>query len=81
MILENEYLSDVKEYLLAVSEDKILESNYTQSEVLANKDNMLDLLWAKYQKSVEEYRCNPIWAFCDAANESLGTTLNETDIT
>ena len=43
MILENEYLSDVKEYLLAVSEDKILESNYTQSEVLANKDNMLDL--------------------------------------
>lgn len=81
MILEMEYLCEVKDYLLLVPETKLRNSIYTRCELLANKDNMLDLLWAKYQKSVEEYRCDPAWSFCDALNECLGTRLEEADLT
>ena len=73
MIMRQEYLDDLKDYIRDMPEDLFACNSLELSKesILGDKDLMMRL-WICYQKSVEEYDCEPGYAFRDTMHEVLG---------
>lgn len=73
MIMYKEYLYDLMDYIRDMP-DALFDCNsmgLSKETVLSDKD-LMDKLWTSYQKSVEEYDCDPGYAFRDTMHEILG---------
>ena len=73
MIMHQEYRDDLKDYIRDMP-DAVFDCNslgLSKEVVLSDKD-LMDKLWTSYQKSVEEYDCDPGYAFRDTMHEILG---------
>lgn len=73
MIMYKEYLYDLMDYIRDMP-DALFDCNsmgLSKEAVLSDKD-LMDKLWTSYQKSVEEYDCDPGYAFRDTMHELLG---------
>lgn len=73
MIMYKEYLYDLMDYIRDMP-DALFDCNsmgLSKEAVLSDKD-LMDKLWTSYQKSVEEYDCDPGYAFRDTMHEILG---------
>ena len=73
MIMRQEYLDDIKDYIRNMPEDLFACNSLglSKESILGDKDLMMRL-WISYQKSVEEYDCDPVYAFLDTMHEVLG---------
>ncbi len=71
MILRNEYLEDMEEYIRNMDESEFAKRGTTKEAVLDSRDTM-EKLWAVYQKDVEDYNCDEQFSLEDAVNEVLG---------
>ena len=73
MIMRQEYLDDIKDYIRNMPEDLFACNSLglSKESILGDKDLMMRL-WISYQKSVEEYDCDPVYAFPDTMHEVLG---------
>ena len=73
MNMRQEYLDDIKDYIRNMPEDLFVCNSLglSKESVLGDKDLMVRL-WISYQKSVEEYGCDPVYAFLDTMREVLG---------
>lgn len=60
MIMRQEYLDDLKDYIRDMPEDLFACNSLglSKESILGDKDLMMRL-WISYQKSVEEYDCEP----------------------
>ena len=61
MILHQSFLDDLKDHIQATPDEIFEERGVRKLDLLANK-NLMDRLWAEYQKSVEEYDVDPDYA-------------------
>ncbi len=71
MILNNEYLEDMKEYVKNMEESEFAKRGTTKAAVLGSQETM-EKLWVVYQKDVEDYGCDAEFSISDAVNEVLG---------
>lgn len=71
MIMQKEYLDDVKEHVRNMPEEEFEQRGITRESVLSSKDTM-EALWFAYQKDVEDYDCDTGFALQDAVAEVLG---------
>ncbi len=71
MIMQKEYLDDVKEHVRNMPEDEFTQRGITRESVLGSKETM-EALWFAYQKDVEDYDCDTSFALQDAVAEVLG---------
>ena len=71
MIMQKEYLDDVKEHVRNMPEEEFTQRGITRESVLENNDTM-ESLWIVYQKDVEDYDCDTDFALQDAVAEVLG---------
>lgn len=74
MILRQSFLDDLKDHIQATPDEIFEERGVRKLDLLANK-NLMDRLWAEYQKSVEEYDVDPDYAYRDALSEILNIQL------
>lgn len=74
MILRQSFLDDLKDHIQATPDEIFEERGVHKLDLLANK-NLMDRLWAEYQKSVEEYDVDPDYAYRDALSEILNIQL------
>lgn len=74
MILHQSFLDDLKDHIQATPDEIFEERGVRKLDLLANK-NLMDRLWAEYQKSVEEYDVDPDYAYRDALSEILNIQL------
>lgn len=70
MLMKNEYLADVKEYIRQMPQPVFDEIGCTSEQLLNDPDKM-ELLWTLFQKNVEEYGCTEEWSFYDALQEAF----------
>lgn len=74
MLMEHQYLDDLKEWIKETDASVFDSSPVTKEELLAknSEDNpYLENMWCVYQKDVDEYECDPEWAYSDALSEVL----------
>lgn len=71
MILTQYYLDDLKEHLENTPPDVFAKKNTSLTEILANKD-LLNALWANYQKCIEDYNLTPEEAYEDTLETCFG---------
>ena len=80
MILRQSFLDDLKDHIHATPNEIFEERGVRKLDLLANK-NLMDRLWAEYQKSVEEYDVDPDYAYRNALSEILNIQLEpESDL-
>lgn len=65
MIMQEGFLYDLKEHIRNTPEQVFQDAGLSQETVLGDGEK-LDRLWTLYQKSVEEYGCDPWYAYGDA---------------
>lgn len=72
MTMRQEYLHDIEDYIRNMPENLFACNNLglSKESILGDKDLMMRL-WISYQKSVEEYYCDPV-ALWDTMHEVLG---------
>lgn len=74
MIMRISYLEDLKELIRAAPDELFRTCGRTKQEILSDNETM-ELLWMRYQKSVEEYDVDPDYAFKDALAETFNIPL------
>ena len=72
MILNEEYLYEMKEHIKEMQEGYFTRRGLTREAVLKNTDTM-KRLWTIYQKNVEEYGCDREFSRDDALNDVFGS--------
>lgn len=65
MIMQEYFLFDLKEHIHNTPEQVFRNAGLSKNGILEN-DETMDKLWTLYQKSVEEYDCDPWFAYGDA---------------
>lgn len=70
MIMCQSYLEDVKEHITEAPDTLFQSTGKTKQEILQDT-NIMELLWMRYQKSIEEYHVEAEYAFRDALFETL----------
>ena len=68
MIMQHEYLSDLKEWIESTPDSVFAPKSLSKKEILADSLAM-DRLWAIYQKNIEDYGCDAGYAYSDALHE------------
>lgn len=68
MILVDYFREDVIERLQNEPAETFDGCGVTKEQILSDKD-AIDLIWGKYQKSIEEYQVDEDYAFGDAIYE------------
>ena len=71
MIMQKEYLDDMKEHIIGMDEKEFKKRGTTKEAVLSSSD-IMERLWCMYQKDVEDYGCDKEFSLCDAVNEVIG---------
>ena len=73
MIMHQEYRDDLKDYIRNMP-DAVFDCNSLglSKEAVLSDENLMKKLWISYQKSVEEYDCDPGDALGDTMHEVLG---------
>lgn len=72
MILRQEYLEDLKDYIREMPDALFAcNSKGVNKEALLSDGELMDQLWAGYQKSIEDYGCEPAFAFWDTMREVM----------
>ena len=74
MILQNEYMDEIKEYIENLPDAEFQKNGLEKTQVLQNRD-LMEQLWTIYQKEVEDYDCDKDFAKPDAVREVLGICL------
>lgn len=75
MIMNRSYLNDLIEQIKLLPDSYFSDSELSKEQILSHKD-IMESLWAIYQKNVEEYSCDPEWSCKDALNECLKISDN-----
>lgn len=75
MIMQKTYLEDLKEHVRKTPETSFAKFGYSKEEILSDKNGILDSLWTRYQKNVEEFGCDPDFSCLDALFEEFGVEL------
>lgn len=70
MIMNDSYLFDLREQIENVPEDIFLSTGYSKKDIL-NNQQLMEHMWAIYQKSIEEYYTTPENAFAEALEDTL----------
>lgn len=68
MLLYQSFREDLVEHIRQ-EPDESFEKAGTAKEAILSNDQILDNLWALYQKSIEEYNVDPFYAYGDAMAE------------
>ncbi len=71
MIMQKEYLEDMKEHIKSMNEDEFTRRGTTKEAVL-NSGDIMKRLWYVYQKDVEDYDCDKEFSLGDAVDEVIG---------
>ena len=71
MIMEMSFLGDLREEINAMPNFLFSLKGHRKKDVL-NDDAVMEQLWCLYQKSVQEYDCDPDWAARDALRDVFG---------
>ena len=72
MIMKDYFLSDLKDYIRATPEGIFLNVAVNKSSLINGQDERIEILWMKFQKSIEEYGCDAWYAYQDALFETFG---------
>ena len=71
MIMKRSFLFDLKEYIRNTP-DQTFQAAGLSREALLGDEEKLESLWTLYQKNVEEYDCDPWYAYGDALKTAYG---------
>lgn len=71
MIMEMSFLGDLREEINAMPNFLFSLKGQRKEDVL-NDDAVMEQLWCLYQKSVQDYDCDPDWAARDALKDVFG---------
>lgn len=76
MIMQQSYKEDLIEHIQDTNEQVFLTVGLTRQDIL-NDENLMERLWALYQKSIEDYDVDADFAYRDALKDVLNITLDE----
>lgn len=76
MIMHQSYKEDLIEHIQDTNEQAFLAIGLRRQDVL-NDENLIERLWALYQKSIEDYDVDPDFAYQDALKDVLNINLND----
>lgn len=71
MLMSREYLRDMQEHIKGMDEKDLIQRGTTKEKVL-NDEDIMNRLWAIYQKDVQGYECDRVFSLNDAVDEVLG---------
>lgn len=76
MIMRQSYKDDLIDHIQDTNEQVFLSVGLTRQDVL-NNENLMERLWALYQKAIEDYDVDANYAYKDALKDVLNITLDE----
>lgn len=77
MIMKDYYRQDLIDQINQLPDAVFSAHGLTKAALAAKGSDNLDLLWALYQKSVEEYDVDPDYAAKDALYEAFDIPIEE----
>lgn len=69
MLMSREYLRDMQEHIKGMDERDLIQRG-TMKEKVLNDEDIMNRLWAVYQKDVQDYECDRDFSMDDAVNEA-----------
>lgn len=79
MLMSREYLRDMQEHIKGMDERDLIQRG-TMKEKVLNDEDIMNRLWAVYQKDVQDYECDRDFSMDDAVNEVLGPLPTLVDV-